>query len=506
MTRRQTSPLVVALVIVLGLIAPLMDTTIVNVAIPSLRSDLDATVSTIQWVSTGYLLAMAVAIPVTGWASQRWGARRMWLAGLWLFLIGSVLAGLAWNTGSLIGFRALQGVAAGLLIPIMQTLLIGGGAAGGPGGGAPMRNMMALISLPALLGPVFGPVIGGLIVNHMSWRWIFYVNPPICLVAIALAMVFLPRDAGIRTHRLDLVGLLLLSPAVAGIVYGLSELGNRGGVAHAAVLLPLVGGAVLLGAFLWHALRTAEPLVDLRLFKVRTFSAAGALLFLTGMASFGALLLLPLYYQQLRGDSVVVAGLLMMPQGIGIALSRGVAGVAERWGARTVVLTAVLLSIAGTLPFAFAGPDTSPVLLAAALVVRGAGLGTVMMAVLFGAYEGLAKPQIPHASTTTRILQQLGGSFGTAVLAVLLQRGLAAHAADPAVAFDHAFAWSIALSLPALVAAFFVPGRKRPGDAGPESDRTRVGGRPTDGPAVEDGHSGDRSDPMSDQPVVADRR
>jgi len=465
MKSREASPVVVALVIVLGLVAPLLDTTIVNVAIPSLRQDLGATVATIQWVSTAYLLALAVAIPVTGWASQRFGARRVWLAALWLFLIGSVLAGLAWNIGSLIGFRALQGIAAGLLIPIMQTLLIGGGA----GGGAPMRNTMALVSLPALLGPVFGPVIGGLIVNHMSWRWIFYVNPPICLAAIVLAMVFLPRDAGRRAHRLDLIGLLLLSPAVAGIVYGLSELGNRGGVAHPAVLLPLIGGAILLGAFVRHGLRAAEPLVDLRLFKVRTFSAASSLMFLTGMASFGALLLLPLYYQQLRGDSVVTAGLLMMPQGIGIALSRAVAGVAERWGARAVVLTSVLLSIAGTLPFAFAGAETSPVLLAGALVVRGAGLGTVMMAVLFGAYEGLAKPQVPHASTTTRIMQQLGGSFGTAILAVLLQRGLAAHAADPAIAFDHAFAWSIALSLPALIAAFFVPGR-RPAPAPVTSD------------------------------------
>ncbi|WP_051808211.1 MDR family MFS transporter [Actinoplanes subtropicus] len=477
MKHRETSPLVVALVIVLGLIAPLLDTTIVNVAIPTLRRDLGATVSTIQWVSTGYLLAMAMAIPVTGWASRRFGARRVWLAALWLFLTGSVLAGLAWNTGSLIGFRALQGIAAGLLIPIMQTLLIGG-ATGGAGGGARMRNMMALVSLPALLGPVFGPVIGGLIVNHMSWRWIFYVNPPICLAAIVLATVFLPLDAGHRTHRLDLIGLLLLSPALAGIVYGLSELGNRGGVAHPAVLLPLIGGAVLLGVFLRQALRAAEPLVDLRLFKVRTFSAASVLMFLTGMASFGALLLLPLYYQQLRGDSVVTAGLLMMPQGVGIALSRAVAGFAERWGARVVVLTAVLLSIAGTLPFAFAGPHTSPVLLAGALVVRGAGLGTVMMAVLFGAYDGLAEPQVPHASTTTRIMQQLGGSFGTAILAVLLQRGLAAHAADPAVAFDHAFAWSIALSLPALIAAFFVPGRKKSGVAGAAGDRARMGGRP----------------------------
>ncbi|MFD0516646.1 MFS transporter [Paractinoplanes durhamensis] len=204
---REPSLLVLALVIVIGLIAPLLDTTIVNVAIPSLRQDLHTTVATIQWVSTAYLLAMAMSIPVTGWATRRFGARQVWIAALWIFLAGSVLSGLAWNIGSLIGFRALQGVAAGLLIPIMQTLLFG--AAGGK---SPAGNTIALVSLPALLGPVFGPVLGGLLLNHLDWRWIFYVNPPICLVAILLAIRYLPRDAGVRTHRLDWTGLLLLSP------------------------------------------------------------------------------------------------------------------------------------------------------------------------------------------------------------------------------------------------------------------------------------------------------
>ncbi len=451
--RREPSLLLLALVLVLGLVAPLLDTTIVNVAIPSLRQHLDTTVATIQWISTAYLLTMAVSIPVTGWASQRFGARRVWIAALWIFLAGSVLSGLAWNIGSLIGFRALQGVGAGLLIPIMQTLLFSAA------GGKPAGNMIALVSLPALLGPVLGPVIGGLIVGHLSWRWIFYVNPPLCLAAILLAIRYIPRDAGNHTQRLDVRGLLLLSPGLAALVYGLSKLGDSGRWTGPGVVVPLVAGAALVVVFIRHALRAAVPLVDLRLFRVRTFSAASTLMFLTGAASLGAMLLLPLYYQQLRGESVVTAGLLMVPQGIGTALSRAIAGHLERWGARTVVLGAVLLSIAGTLPFAFAGANTSVAVLAIALVVRGAGLGTIFIAVLFEAYEGLRPAQIPHASTTTRILQQVGGSFGTAIFAVVLQRGLATHAAAPAVAFDHAFAWAIALTLPALVAAFFVPAR-----------------------------------------------
>jgi len=459
---REPSMLVLALVIVAGLIAPLLDTTIVNVAIPALRDDLHTTVSTIQWVSTAYLLAMAVSIPVTGWATQRLGARRVWLAALWIFLAGSMLSGLAWNIGSLIGFRALQGVSAGLLIPIMQTLLFGAAA-----GKAPSGNTIAMVSLPALLGPVFGPVLGGLIVNHLDWRWIFYVNPPICLAAILLALRYLPRDNGNPAKPLDWTGLLLLSPGLAALVYGLSEVGDRGGLGHPAVLIPMIAGAALVVAFALHALRAAEPLIDLRLFRSRSFTAAGVLMLLAGLASFGAMLLLPLFYQQLRGETVVTAGLLMAPQGIGIGLSRAIGGKLERWGGRAVVLAAAVLLIAGTLPFAFAGPHTSLAVLTIALVVRGAGLGMIMMAVILGAYEGLTGPEIPHASTATRIMQQVGGSFGTAILAVVLQRGLAAHPADPATAFGHAFGWAVALTLPALVAAFFIPGR-RPATAGPE--------------------------------------
>jgi EmrB/QacA subfamily drug resistance transporter len=453
--KKEPRLIVLALVIVLGLVAPLLDTTIVNIAIPALRQDLHTSVATIQWVSTAYLLAMAVAIPTTGWATQRFGARQVWLTALWLFLAGSVLSGMAWNIGSLIGFRALQGVAAGLLIPIMQTMLFS--AAGGK---APSGNTLAVVSLPALLGPVLGPVIGALIVNHLDWRWIFSVNPPILLAAILLAMRYLPRDLGNHTQRLDLTGVLLLSPGLAALLYGLSEVGDRGGFTHPTVLIPMLGGVLLIVTFVLYALRATEPLVDLRLLRSRSFSAANALMFFSGLASFGAMLLLPLYYQQLRGESVVTAGLLMVPQGVGIGLSRLVGSVLERWGTRTVVLLSTVLLIVGTLPFAFAGSDTSLVLLAVALMIRGIGLGAILMAVLAGAYVGLAKADIPHASTTTRIAQQAGGAFGTAILAVVLQRGLAAHPTAPATAFEHAFTWALVLSLPALVAAMFMPSRQ----------------------------------------------
>lgn len=420
-----------ALVLVVGVLAPLLDTTIVNVAIHALGNDLDASVSTVQWVSTGYLLALAMAIPVTGWAAERFGAKRIWLFALVLFLAGSMLCGVAWNIGSLIVFRVLQGVATGLMLPILQTLLIR--AADGRG----LGRLMAVATLPALIGPILGPVIGGLIIGHLSWRWVFYVNVPVCVVAFVLARRTLPLDAEGERRQLDVRGLLLLSPALALIIYGLSQ----------TEWLPLATGAALLVAFVARTLNKNRPLIDLRLFGTRSFAASCALLFLSGLSMYGALLLLPLYYQQERGLSVVQAGLLLAPQGFGSLLARGSGMLADRFGSRPVVLAGIVLTALGTAPFAFG--TTSEAVHIIALVVRGAGLSTATIAVMVGAYRDLRPEQVPDASSVTRIVQQVGGSFGAAVLAMILQRqGMA-----------DAFGWTVAFAVLAVVPALMIPRR-----------------------------------------------
>jgi EmrB/QacA subfamily drug resistance transporter len=197
-------------ILVLGALAPLLDSTIVNVALHTLGRELGAPVATIQWVTTGYLLALSMAIPATGWAVRRFGGKRVWIASLALFLAGSVLSGIAWSTGSLIAFRALQGAGGGLMLPVLQTLLVRAA------GGRRIGRLMAVVTLPALIGPIFGPVAGGLIVGHLSWRWIFFVNVPIVLLAVVLAWRHLPADAPEGGGRLDWQGLLLLSPGWPG--------------------------------------------------------------------------------------------------------------------------------------------------------------------------------------------------------------------------------------------------------------------------------------------------
>ncbi|MFC9688718.1 DHA2 family efflux MFS transporter permease subunit [Kribbella sp. NPDC056951] len=447
--RLDPAVLKLAAVLVLGALAPLLDSTIVNVAIHTLGAQLQAGVATLQWVSTAYLLALAVVIPVTAWASTRFGAKRLWIVALALFLLGSVLSGLAWNAGALIAFRILQGVGAGLMLPTLQTLLMRAADR------EQLGRLMAVVTVPALVGPILGPAVGGLLVSHLGWRSIFYVNIPICLAAIALAIRVLPADEPAAVRRLDLTGLFLMSSGVAALLYGLTRTGPDGGFAHLDVLVPAIVGTALLIAYV--ARKPQQPLIDLNLFRTRSFAASTALLFLTGAALYGAMFLLPLFYQQARGASVVAAGLLLVPQGLGSLLARAAGGLSDRLGPRPVVLAGVTLTVIGTLPFAI--PGTAYWVLAIGLVVRGAGLSAVNLSVMVGAFRDLRPEQIPDASSMTRIVQQLGGAVGAAALAVILQTWLAGH--SPASAYAGSFAWAIAFTALAAVPALALPRRIR---------------------------------------------
>jgi EmrB/QacA subfamily drug resistance transporter len=464
--RERLDPAVVKLIVVLlaGAIPSLLDTSIVNVAVDTIGRDLHTSVSTIQWVITGYLLSFAMVIPLSGWALARFGGRAVWMFSLALFLAGSVACGAAWNIGSLIAFRVAQGLGGGMMAPLITTLLVQAA------GGRQMGRLMAAVSLPIVVVPIFGPVVAGLIISNISWRWIFYVNVPMCLVGLVLAWRHLPTSRPQSgTSRIDLVGLMLLPPALVALLYGLAKLSSAGGFGHRQVIIPLSVGVVLLAAYCVHALRTsATPMVDLRLFRVRAFAGATSLLFLAGLSIYGGMLLLPLYFQTARHDTALTAGLLMVPQGLGSLAPRTLAGkLTDKIGPRLVVLAGVVLAAVGTIPFALAGLHTSYWVLGAALVVRGAGLGTATIAVMAGAFQGLSREQVPHASSATRIVQFVGGSFGAAVLvAVILDRQAAAHAAAGAAglatAYANTFWWCTSFTALALLPALFLAGRARP--------------------------------------------
>ena len=448
----------VILIVALGGIAPMLDSTIVNVALPTLVHSFQTSVSEVQWVLTGYLLTLGVAIPVTGWAVDRFGSKQVWMLALLIFLVGSSLSGVAWSIDSLIAFRVLQGIGAGLLAPVLQTLLV---RAAGP---HRLGQAITVLTYLAVAAPIVGPVVGGLILNHLSWHWLFFVNLPICLAALFLSWRWLPASSPLPGRRLDVLGLALVSPGLVAILYGLARVAALDGFDHVTVLVPLAIGATLLTAFVFVELHSqAEPAIDLRLFHDRSFAASSCLLFLSGLSLYGAMLLLTLYYQELRGYGALMTGLLLVPQGIGSLLSRWTGKLTDRIGARPIVLAGMAVTAIGTLAFTQVGIATSEWLLAAALVVRGAGLSGANLGIVAGAYRDLHPSQVTHASSATRIMQQVGGSFGTAVLAVVLAQSLAAHAADAAghaAAFGDAFWWSLGFAVLGFVVALFLPSRR----------------------------------------------
>jgi EmrB/QacA subfamily drug resistance transporter len=446
-----------AFAVLAGGMAVIFDTTIVSVALNSLATDLHTSVDVIQWVSTGYLLALFVTIPIAGWAQNRIGGKRLWLLALSVFGVGSVLCSLAWNPASLITFRILQGIGGGVMLPLMSTLIMQ--AAGGKN----LGRLMSMVSLPAVLGPILGPVLGGVILNYLDWRWLFWVNVPFCILGFVLAVRMLPADEPSDAGRFDIVGLLLISPGVVAVLYGLSKVNQDGGFGRSDVLLPVLVGLALIAGFAGWALRArGRALIDVRLFRHRPVSSASMLLFLSGASLYGSMLLLPLYWQQVRGTDALGAGLLLIPQGVGTLCSRSLAGrLTDQFGARWVAVVGFAIVAAATVPFALAVPQTSEILLMAALFVRGFGLGAVTVPVMTVAYVGLERTQVPHASILTRIAQQLGGSFGVAILAVILSR--AASGADSvagrADAFSESFWWAVGFTALAVPLSLLLPVR-----------------------------------------------
>ncbi len=449
----------IAAVVVVGAIMSILDTTIVNVALDTLGRDLHSSLADIQWVATGYLLALAAVIPVSGWAAGRFGAKRLWLASVVLFTLGSALCGVAWSTGSLIAFRVLQGIGGGMIMPVGQMVLT---RAAGP---ARLGRVMSVVGLAMILAPIFGPTIGGLMIDNLDWRWIFYVNVPVGIVGLAMGMRMLPSsEEGVQRTRLDRIGLALLTAGLPLLVYGLAEIGQHGSISSAQAYVPLLVGAAALIAFVAHALRAAEPLLDIRLFREPSFGAAAVTTFILGAGLFGAMIVMPLYFQLVRGEDAVTTGLLLIPQGVGAALAMPLAGrLSDRLGGGRLALAGLAVTLLTTIPFTALGASTSYLLIGAVMLGRGFGIGLTMMPAMTAAYSRLEPSDIAHATPQLNVLQRVGGSIGIALLTVVLQHGLGgAHSPDAAAsAFGHTYLWVLGMTVIAAIPAYVLARAER---------------------------------------------
>ncbi len=470
--------LMVASVVVLGAVMSILDTTVVNVAINTLAARFHTTLPTIQWVATGYTLALATVIPLSGWIADRFGTKRLYMGSIAMFVLGSCLSGLAWSSATIILFRVLQGLGGGMIMPAGMTILT---RAAGP---QRIGRVMAIMGVPMLLGPILGPILGGWLVTDVSWRWIFFINLPIGIAALLLASRVLPRDIAQHSQRLDIVDLLLVSPGLALMIYGLAESSSSGGFGSGRVLIPLIAGIVLLVAFVRHALRASDPLIDLRLFTNRPFATSSMSLMLMCVSVFGAFLLLPLYFQTVRGESPLMAGVLLAPQGLGSMITMPIAGqLSDKTGSGRIVPFGLLGVVASVVWLTQIGAHTSWVAICIDLFVFGLGMGFAMMPIYTGAMQSITGAAAARASTALNIIQQTGASVGTAVLSVLLyaelstQLGHGSHgtigaravsaaerardAGPMATAFGHTFVWACVLLGVALIGSLTLP-RSRP--------------------------------------------
>ncbi|AQS87638.1 EmrB/QacA family drug resistance transporter [Neoasaia chiangmaiensis NBRC 101099] len=453
----------IAAVVVLGSIMSILDTTIINVAIRDLSQHFHVGINTTQWIATGYMLALAAVIPLTGWAADRFGTKRLYLTSIALFLAGSALSGAAWSMNTLILFRVLQGLGGGMIMPAGMTIL------SQAAGAQRMGRVMGIVGVPMLLGPIAGPILGGWLVDNVSWRWIFFVNLPIGAIALPVAQYVLAPDKPGPQHKLDWPGALMLSPGLAVFVFGLAEITAAGSLGNIGDDACLISGAILIVGFVLHAARRTDALIDVRLFARRPVAASALTMFLFGMAFFGMTLLLPLYFQIVRQQTPFGAGMHLAAQGIGAMLAMPLAArLTDSIGAGRIVLAGL-----GTVAIAMAvlsdvHADTALPLLEGALFLNGLGMGCVMMPCMSAAMAQLQRHEIARATSGLNVLQRVGGSIGTALLTVILahemtRAGASAHpgaqtapTADMLPAISHAFGHTIRFSLGVIILAILV--------------------------------------------------
>ncbi|WP_160044822.1 MULTISPECIES: MDR family MFS transporter [Paenibacillus] len=409
--------LMAAWAIALGAIAPMLDSTMVNIAIDKLNKDFNTTLDTVQWSVTGYALALAIAVPVSGWLMNKYSGKKIYIGAVIAFGIISVLAGISWDISSFIFFRLLQGFSAGIITTLMSTLLV---KTAGPEN---VGKVMAIVSTPMILGPILGPVIGGFIVQGASWHWIFFINVFIVLIAAPLMMKKIPDfEPFNKDGKLDVFGIIDLSFMSAALIYGITKAADHASFTNRETILWVgIGLALALIYFVYNRIRKNQTVLPMDLFAHKSFAAASIGLFLANIAVMGPMLILPLFFQNLRHFTAIEAALALIPQGVGMLVTRPMIGkMIDKIGAKYVVMASLVLSLIGSIPLIFITDKTSMIWISIVLFIRGTSFGGIMLPLTSDAYTGLDSKQLPEAGVGINMIENVGSSFGSAVIATVV--------------------------------------------------------------------------------------
>ncbi len=450
---------IVAAAFVFGLFMELLDMTITNVALPVLATTFHASTTGIQWIVTGYLLSLAVFIPLSGWVGDRYGTKRTFMFALIMFTSASFLCSFAWSIDSLIAFRVVQGIGGGMLTPVGTAMMF---RAFPP---SERARVSALISIPAIVAPASGPIIGGYLVEYHSWHAIFLINIPIGIVALTISALFLKEHREPSTGRLDVPGFIFGAAGLTSLVYALSQAGSRGfGNLEVAGLGSV--GLVLLGIFVAAELRATYPMINVRLFRYRLFTAGNAVMFFTSAAFGGSIFLLPLLLQAERGMTPLQSGSTTFPQALGVMLTATIAGkLYNSVGPRRLMIVGMTLSALTMFAFILVGLHTDVWAIRGLMFSNGAAFGLALVPLQAATFAQVSSSETGQASAAFSVIRQVASSFGVALMATVLTARLSVHHAalgsavtrsSAVVAFHEAFVAATIISAVSIAAAFLM--------------------------------------------------
>jgi EmrB/QacA subfamily drug resistance transporter len=438
---------VVGVVFVSAMFMSIMDATIVNVALPTIGRDFKVSPTAVDSISIAFLVSLAVFIPASGWLGDRLGGKRVLLAAIAVFTAASALCGLASSLDELVVFRILQGVGGGMLAPVGMAMLY---RTFPP---AERIRAAAILTVPTTLAPALGPVLGGLLVTDLSWRWVFYVNLPLGAAAFAFGLLFLEQPAQDRPGRFDLPGFLLSGLGLGLLMYGVSE-GPNLGWRHSDVLASIAAGIVLLAAMVTVELRSPAPMVDLRLLKNRLFRSGNGVMVLASVAFLGTLYAISLYYQDGRGLSALASGLSTAPEALGVMGGAQLASrvLYPRLGPRRHITIGLIGTAVSIGLLALLGPGTSLWWARLLMLTLGLAMAQVFVPVQAASFATITPAATGRAATMFNAVRQLGGAVGVAVLtSVIVLVGplhlIAGHPVASLTAYRVAFLVAAAIAL-----------------------------------------------------------
>jgi EmrB/QacA subfamily drug resistance transporter len=438
-----------------------LDVSLVSLGLKTIAQRLHTGLETVQWISSGYLLALGAALALSTLLGRRFGFIRLWKWALLGFVVTSALCSLAPNAATLIAARVAEGLSGGILVPAGRTIIA---RTAGP---KRVGRVYSVVAIGVVLAPALGPTVGGLMIAHLSWRWLFVISVLAGGMALLIGRRYLPRHDTAEAGPLDIPGLLLVSAGLPLALYGVVAAGQQATLTSVSVLSTLLPGIAALAAYYVRSARRDDALLDVRLFANRVFTPSAVTAFFFAVSMFGMMVLLPLYFQLLRGESVVSTGLLMIAFGAGAALLLPFGGwLTDRLGGGVVPVTGIVLIGLSTALLAIAGAHASLALIETALVIAGVGRAISIMPAVTTGYARVAHKKLPDAVTQVNMLQRVGGATGSGLFVVILSRKIAempAHAA-PLAAFQTTFWWLTAANVITLVAAvwLFLASRRTP--------------------------------------------